>query len=227
LAATTAAAKPRRLPARCSTLRPHRAPATAACAAARSAGPKARFVAVELAAATAAATGLANGELGLLAFGSVPGLAGKRRANQAPMDRPFVDATLAVVFLGFDVEIRVGIGIRLECLGVVIRQHLDWLELLVLILFEFFGHVGFTLLFGSGRTTTQATFELAAECIGLAPAGGGHPGVLVFVIGVARGAAGLLHLVLDHRYHRVIGNAALTRTVVVQNVTEPKPALLH
>ena len=55
----------------------------------------------------------------------------------------------------------------------------------------------------------------------------GHPGLLVFVIGVARGAARLLDLVVDHRDNRMIGDAALARTVVVQNVTEPKPALLH
>ena len=55
----------------------------------------------------------------------------------------------------------------------------------------------------------------------------GHPRLLVFVVRVARGAARLLHLVLDHRDHGMIGDAALARTVVVQNVTEPKPALLH
>jgi hypothetical protein len=47
------------------------------------------------------------------------------------------------------------------------------------------------------------------------------------VVGIAGRAAGLLHLVVDHRYNGVVGDAALTRTVVVQNVTEPKPALLH
>ena len=51
--------------------------------------------------------------------------------------------------------------------------------------------------------------------------------LLVFVIRVARGAARLLHLVLDHRHHGMVRDAALARTVVVQNVTEPKPALLH
>jgi hypothetical protein len=47
------------------------------------------------------------------------------------------------------------------------------------------------------------------------------------MVGVAGRAASLLHLVFNHRNDRVIGNAALARTVVVQNVTEPKPALLH
>ena len=49
---------------------------------------------------------------------------------------------------------------------------------------------------------------------------------LVDVLGVARRAARLLHLIVNHRHDRVVGDAALTRAVVVQNVTEPKPALL-
>jgi hypothetical protein len=47
------------------------------------------------------------------------------------------------------------------------------------------------------------------------------------MVGIAGRAAGLLHLVIDHRDDGVVGDAALTRAVVVQNVTEPKPALLH
>jgi hypothetical protein len=47
------------------------------------------------------------------------------------------------------------------------------------------------------------------------------------MIRVACGAARLLHLIINHRHDRVIGDAAFTRTIVVQNVTEPKPALLH
>jgi hypothetical protein len=37
----------------------------------------------------------------------------------------------------------------------------------------------------------------------------------------------VFHLVFDDRHDGMIGHAALTRTVVVENVTEPKPALLH
>jgi hypothetical protein len=47
------------------------------------------------------------------------------------------------------------------------------------------------------------------------------------VIGVAGGASGLLHLVVNHRDDGMIGDAALARAIVVENVTEPKPALLH
>ena len=52
-------------------------------------------------------------------------------------------------------------------------------------------------------------------------------GLLIFVVRVAGGAACLLHLVFNHRDDRMIRDAALARTVVVQNVTEPNPALLH
>src|SRR5262249_34422028 len=45
--------------------------------------------------------------------------------------------------------------------------------------------------------------------------------VLVFVLGVAGRAAGLLDVVTNHRDHGVVGEAPLTRTVVVQNVTKP------
>jgi hypothetical protein len=54
-----------------------------------------------------------------------------------------------------------------------------------------------------------------------------NPGLLVLVIGVTRRASRLLDLLVDHRDNRVIGDAAFARTIVVQNVTEPKPALLH
>jgi hypothetical protein len=55
----------------------------------------------------------------------------------------------------------------------------------------------------------------------------GHTCLFVLMIRIARRASRLPDLILYHRDDRVIGNAALARTVVVQNVTEPKPALLH
>jgi hypothetical protein len=55
----------------------------------------------------------------------------------------------------------------------------------------------------------------------------GDTGLLVFVLGVARAAPRLLDVVLDHGDDDVIGDAALPRAVVIQNVTEPRPALLH
>jgi hypothetical protein len=51
--------------------------------------------------------------------------------------------------------------------------------------------------------------------------------LFVLMIRVARGAACLLHVLFDHGDNHMIRDAALTRTVVVENVTEPNPALLH
>jgi hypothetical protein len=47
------------------------------------------------------------------------------------------------------------------------------------------------------------------------------------MIGVTRRAPGLLHFIVNHRDDGVIRDAALTRAIVVENVTEPGPALLH
>jgi hypothetical protein len=54
-----------------------------------------------------------------------------------------------------------------------------------------------------------------------------NSGLLVLVLGITRGAACPLHLVFDHRDDRMVRDAALARTVVIENVTEPNPAMLH
>ena len=54
-----------------------------------------------------------------------------------------------------------------------------------------------------------------------------HARTLVHVLRVARGAACLLDFVFNHRDHRVVRDAALARTVVVQYVTETQRSLLH
>ena len=51
--------------------------------------------------------------------------------------------------------------------------------------------------------------------------------VLIFVLGVAGRAAGLLHLGADHRDNGMVRQPPLARAVVVQNVTKPKLALFH
>jgi len=52
-------------------------------------------------------------------------------------------------------------------------------------------------------------------------------GVLVLVFCVTGRAARLLDGRLDHRDDGVVGYAPLARTIIVQNVTKPKLALLH
>ena len=52
-------------------------------------------------------------------------------------------------------------------------------------------------------------------------------GLFVFVIRIAGRAPRLLHVVANHRDHDVVGEPALARAIVVQNVTKPRLALLH
>lgn len=54
-----------------------------------------------------------------------------------------------------------------------------------------------------------------------------HLRLLVLMLCVTDDAACLFDFVFDHRHDGVIRNAALARTVVVQHVARPKPALLH
>jgi hypothetical protein len=54
-----------------------------------------------------------------------------------------------------------------------------------------------------------------------------HLCLFVLVLHVARDAASLFDVVVDHRHDGVISNAAFARTIIVQHVAGPKPALLH
>src|SRR6185312_9311387 len=62
--------------------------------------------------------------------------------------------------------------------------------------------------------------------LGLA-ANAGDLRLFVLVVGVARRAPRLLDVVADHGDDHVIGHAAFTRAIVIQNVTKPRLALLH
>src|SRR5688572_9109739 len=52
-------------------------------------------------------------------------------------------------------------------------------------------------------------------------------GLLVFMFRVAASATRPSDFIVDHRDYRVIGDAALARTIVVQHVAGPIPAVLH
>jgi len=47
------------------------------------------------------------------------------------------------------------------------------------------------------------------------------------MFGVARAAPRQFDVLVDHRDDGVVGNTTLARTVVIQHVTRPWPALLH
>jgi hypothetical protein len=51
--------------------------------------------------------------------------------------------------------------------------------------------------------------------------------MLVLMLGVAGRAARLLHIGADHGNDGVIGEPPLSGTVIVEDVTKPKLALLH
>src|SRR5687767_5583376 len=207
--------KPRRRPA---TTSPRCTHGTTAVTEARS-----WFVAVELAAAAAAR--LANREVGLLALGDLAFRTRQRRANQPAVHRP--------VFLrrrGLNGDcVCIGTFSRL-CPGIVSSRRrfnecagccVVGTGLSACRLFD-------GLVFLSRRARTQdALWTLAAAGVGALAARRRHLGGLVLVVRVTRRTARLLHLVINHRHHGVIGNAALARAIVVQNVTQPKPALLH
>jgi hypothetical protein len=80
---------------------------------------------------------------------------------------------------------------------------------------------------GFRRELARGVNQVGGRGFALAPPRRRHFRVFVFVLRVTRRAPRLLDSVTDHRDHRMVGDAALTRTVVIQNVTEPKPALIH
>jgi hypothetical protein len=128
------------------------------------------------------------------------------------MDRPFLVGGRRLLGLGFDVR-RGRLGNDGSLKG-------------------FCGRGGGLVL---GRVDLGAHQFGTRRCIGvrhqsairLTSAMGRQLSPLVLMVRIAGGAASLLHRVFDHGDHRMVRDAALSRTVVIQNVTEPNPALLH
>src|SRR5215470_3986584 len=156
-------------------------------------------VAVEI---TATAAWLTDREFRSLPVGRLSLGAWQRRPNEPPMHRAFVLASVGIR-LGFRS------GFRLLDDGLFLNRG----SFNGLFLAECFRENGFF------RANFDRQLFLAAWRR--------DTRLLVFVVCVAGRAARLLHLIINHRDDCVIGNAAFTRTIVVQNVTEPKPALLH
>ena len=86
---------------------------------------------------------------------------------------------------------------------------------------------------GSGRETRGQRALKTIEHLGeqggllfLAPLDR-HLAILVFVLCIAYDAACLFNVIVDHRDDCVVRNTAFARTVIVQHVAGPIPALLH
>jgi len=166
-----------------------------------------RAIAIELAAAPAGTRELRHLPFRRLSFGTR-----KRRANQPPMHGAVVfTRALLNLALGSDRRFLRMLSRFFRELGLLYR-HLFW-ERLGRLFWERLGRRGFVRDMFGRRLFLSARRRNAS--------------LLVFMVRVARGAARLLHLIINHRHDRVIGDAAFTRTIVVQNVTKPKPALLH
>jgi hypothetical protein len=136
------------------------------------------------------------------------------------MHGPFVLLPrIAIVRRGFGIRLRLRLGFCfLEWVWCFVSRHR-----FVNVFRDLRFHVG-----SASRAGPNHTFRLfARQGAGLSAAGGRHFRALVLMLRLTRRAARLLHLVVDHRNDGVIGDAALARTIVVQNVTEPDPALLH
>ena len=56
---------------------------------------------------------------------------------------------------------------------------------------------------------------------------GRHLRLAIVVLGVASGAAGLADLIINHGHHGVVAHTPFTRTIVIDDVTNPWLALLH
>jgi len=175
--------------------------------------PRPRAVAVGLAA------GLPHRELRLFPLRDVPFRPRQRGPNQSAVYRSLV----------FPVDIFPCVGVRrvrLRCgAHVCSRRHWDRVDVSWgFVGKRFAGSDAGVMIDGTG-TGVFENFLGQGAC--LLAAWGRSLGLLVFVLGVTRRTPRLPNVVIDHGDDDVVRDAALARTVVVQNVTEPKPALLH
>jgi len=177
---------------------------------------------------------LAHGEVRSLALRHMSFGSRQRGADQRTMDGPVVAFVAGALLFGlgaFGIAFRLGRG-RCRKFGLLcwfvarlraLVCRISSVERRALV-----GRLEFVFVsLDSVRQLGCAFDELGRRDTCLAASGCGHFGLLVFVIRVAGRAPRLLDGVFDQRDHHMVGNAALARTVVVYNVTEPKPALLH
>ena len=168
--------------------------------------------------------GLPHGEIRFFSLGDVPFRSGQRGPNQSPMYRPLIIRPLVVCLVGLgriDVNGFTSSG-RED--GVVVRRRRQRLDIAGPVVGKRLVDDDRVRVGGADTRILRNILRQRARL--LAPGGRGFR-LLVLVLGVTRRAPRLPDVVIDHRNDEVIGDATLARTVVVQNVTEPKPALLH
>jgi hypothetical protein len=165
---------------------------------------------VELTPAGASASGLTNRKVRSLAFRSLPVRSRQSGANQTTMNR-------TVVLDGFSSGAG-GVG------TIGFRRWIEWLSRSDIDIGGFVTQFcSFRGRFGAQRTVHR----FSGSGFGAFSTRRGDLRPSEFVVRVASSAACLLDLILNRGHHRMTGDAALAGAVVVQDVTEPKPALLH
>jgi hypothetical protein len=173
---------------------------------------------------------LMRGELGYLPFGNLSFRARECCTDKRPMYRPFIFNCGLLVADVFSWK-RVRVRRRCDggrCLngswGLRGGDWLAWFDQR-----SWLGDVCGGLGLYSSALSRHAGRNVGMQRRGriLLPALRRHFSLFVLVLGVAGGAASLLHLVLNHCDDGMIGNPSFARTIVVHDVTEPKPALLH
>jgi hypothetical protein len=170
----------------------------------------------------------AERKVGSLALGSLALRPWQGRANQGAMDGPLVS-----IFAGVALSFGSGLGLRglrrgrrVNGIGLRFGRRLGkgvgrFIQLDVV------SGLGGIPDGDAGARADHGFGIVARERARLAPPRRRRLGTLVLVIRLARRATRLLHLVVDHRDDGVVGDAALARAIVVENVTEADPALLH
>jgi hypothetical protein len=172
-------------------------------------------------------SGLANREIGVLAGRRRLALDTRQlRANQRTMNGALVGRRLALSFL------MVGVLLRSD-------RFITTLDLIRLCGYRehFFDHI---FMLGTGHADAFRFLRIVDDLLGRHGCDGRQDGrrlgflslarhtrVLVFMIRVARRATRLFDVLTDHGDDDVIRQTPLARTVVIQNVTRPKLALLH
>ena len=150
--------------------------------------------------------GAMHGELRRLTSGHLAFDARQHGSNQASMDVALLGRWHRGVILACAHGRRVGLGVRSGVRGNT-GGCVDDLRKL--------------------RGDDRACRRLGWQHGGASLAPGRHLRLAIVVFCVAGGAAGLADLIADHGHHRVVAHTPLTRTVVIEDVTNPWLALLH
>jgi hypothetical protein len=182
--------------------------------------------------AALAAGWLADGELRRRSrWGRLPFGPRQRSSYQRTMNGTLLNVVVTVGVIAFTAfgrfAVRSGGGLDVtQCRRDGVHRFLDRIfEAIGRRVQPFHSRIGYRVV---DDTLRPSGHPLCEDCGGFGfPTLTWHSGLLVLVLGIAGRAARLLHIRSDHGDNGVVGDASLTRAVIIQNVTKPKLALLH